>query len=156
MNAACQEKVIPKYPPATKMYHIYKSKKLLSSVSYEQKQKDTGQCMVQESIYAAAMAVNDDIVLRLCENYNFFVAEARYHKECYIQYINQAKQNKGSKTKDAVQKSQYEISKKETMTCLMKYIRKKILCKKQPVLMTDFISNFERTLNDENGFTLER
>ena len=37
----------------------------------------------------------------------------------------------------------------------MKYIRKKILCKKQPVLMTDFISYFERTLN-ENGFTLER
>ena len=34
--------------------------------------------------------------------------------------------------------------------------QKKNLCKKQPVLMTDFISNFERTLNDENGFTLER
>ena len=45
--------------------------------------------------------------------------------------------------------------KKKKITCLMKYIRKKILCKKQPVLMTDFISCFERTLN-ENGFTLER
>ena len=85
-----KKKWFPKYPPVTKMYHIYKSKKLLSSVSYEQKQKDTGQCMVQESIYAA-VAVNDDIVLRLCENYDFLVAEARYYKECYIQYINQAK-----------------------------------------------------------------
>ena len=71
----------------------YKNKKLLPLVSCEQKQKDTGQCMVQESIYAAATVVNDDRILRLCENYDFFVAEARYHKECYVQYMKQVKQN---------------------------------------------------------------
>ena len=66
----------------------YKNKKLLPLVSCEQKQKDAGQCMVQESIYAAATVVNDDTILRLCENYDFFAAEARYHKECYVQYMN--------------------------------------------------------------------
>ena len=45
--------------------------KPLPLVSFERKQKDTVQCMVQESIYAAAKAVNDDRILRLCENYDF-------------------------------------------------------------------------------------
>ena len=45
--------------------------------------------MVQESIYAAT-AVNDNRILRLCENYDFLVVEAKYHKECYVQYIKQA------------------------------------------------------------------
>ena len=66
--------------------------------------------MVEESIYAAT-AVIDDRILRLCENYDFLAAEARYCKECYVQYIKQAKQNEPSKTKHVVQKSQYEIAK---------------------------------------------
>ena len=52
-------------------FNKHKNKKPLPLVSFEQKQKDTGQCMVQESIYAAAKAVNDDRILRLCENYDF-------------------------------------------------------------------------------------
>ena len=111
--------------------------------------------MVQESIYAAAMAVNDDIILRLRENYDFVAAEARYYKEYYVQHMKQAKQNEGSKTKEVVQKSQYEIAKEETVKCLIKYIRKEFLYKKQLVLMTDLISHFERTVNDK-GFTVER
>ena len=74
--------------------------------------------MVQESIYVAPTAVNDDTILKLCENYDFLVAKARYHKECYAKYMKQAKQNEGSKTKEVFQKSQYEISEKETVTCL--------------------------------------
>ena len=58
-------------------------------VSCEQKQKDTLKPMVQESVYAAT-AVNDNRILRLCENYDFLVVEAKYHKECYVQYIKQA------------------------------------------------------------------
>ena len=73
-------------------------------VSCERKQKNTAQCMVQESIYAAATAVNDDRILRRCENYDFLAAEAKYHKECYVQYMKQAKKNEGSKTKEVVQK----------------------------------------------------
>ena len=79
--------------------------------------------MVQESIYVAPTAVNDDRILRLCENYDFLAAEARYHKECYVKYMKQAKQNEGSKTKEVFQKSQYEIAEKETVTCLLKYIK---------------------------------
>ena len=46
------------------------------------KHKDTGQCMVQKSIYAAAKAINDDRILRLCENSDFPAEEGRCHKEC--------------------------------------------------------------------------
>lgn len=77
-----------------------------------------------ESIYAAATAVNDHRILTLCENYHFLAAEARCHKECYAQYMKQAKENEGSKTKEGVQKPQYEIAEGETITCLMKYMRK--------------------------------
>ena len=110
--------------------------------------------MVQESIYAAT-AANDNRILRLCENYDFLVVEAKYHKECYVQYIKQAQQNEGFKTKEVVQKSQYEIAEEETVTCLMKYIRKEFLHKKQMALMTDLISHFVRIMN-EKGFTVER
>ena len=102
--------------------------------------------MVEELIYAAA-AVIDDRILRLCENYDFLAAEARYRKECYVQYIKQAKQNERSETKEVVQKSQYEIAEEENVTCLMKYIRKEFLYKKQLALMTDLIPQFERTMN---------
>ena len=80
--------------------------------------------MVEESIYAAVTAVIDDRILRFCENYDFVAAKARYRKECYVQYIKQVKQNKLSKTMEVAQKSQYEIAEEETVTCLMKYIRK--------------------------------
>ena len=93
-------------------------------VSYEQKQKDAEQCMGQESIYAVTTAVNDDRILRLCENYDFLAAEARHHKECYTQYMKRTKENEGPKTKQVVQKSQYEIAEEETITCLIKYFRK--------------------------------
>ena len=93
-------------------------------VSCERKQKDTGQSMVQESIYAAATAVNTDRILRLCENYDLIAAEARYHRECYVQYMKQSKQNEGFKTKEVVQKPQIETAVEETVTCLMKDIRK--------------------------------
>ena len=68
--------------------------------------------------------------------------------------MNQAKQNKRSKLKEVFQKSQYEIVKEETVTCLMKYTRKKILYKKQLALMTDLTSHFERTMN-EKWFSVE-
>ena len=67
-----------------------------------------------------ATAVNDDRILTLCENCNFFAAETMYHKECYVKYMKQAKQNEGSKTKEVVQESQYEIAEKETIKYLMK------------------------------------
>ena len=38
--------------------------------------------------------------------------------------MKQATQNEGSKTKEVVQKSEYEIAEEETVTCLMKYNRK--------------------------------
>lgn len=38
--------------------------------------------------------------------------------------MKQAKENEGSKTKEGVQKPQYEIAEGETITCLMKYMRK--------------------------------
>ena len=68
--------------------------------------------------------------------------------------MNQAKQNKRSKLKEVVQKSQYEIVKEETVTCLMKYTRKKFLYKKQLALMTDLTSHFERAIN-EKWFSVE-
>ena len=77
---------------------------LLPLVSCERKHKDTGQCMVQESIYAAAMAVNNDRILRLCENCDFLAAKAKYCKECYLQYMKKAKQNEGLKNKGGISK----------------------------------------------------
>ena len=41
----------------------YKNKKLLPLISCERKYKDTGQCMIQESNYAAATTLNDDRIL---------------------------------------------------------------------------------------------
>ena len=46
------------------------------------KHQDKGQCMVQESVYAAATVINDDRILRLCENSDFLAEESRCHKEC--------------------------------------------------------------------------
>ena len=69
--------------------------------------------------------------------------------------MKQAKKNEGSKRKEVVQKFQYEIAKEETVTCLMKYIRKELLYKKQLALMTDLISHLDCTMN-EKGFTVQR
>ena len=109
-NSDAQNILLPQKCIICNKINIYKNQKLLSLGSCERKQKDTGQCMVQEPICATVTAVNDNKILRLCENYNFLAVEARYHKECYVQYIKWAEQNEGSKTKEVVQKSQYEIT----------------------------------------------
>ena len=53
-------------------------------------------------------------------------------------------------------KSSYtKIVDEETVTCLMKYIRKEFLYKKQLAYITDLISHFQSTMN-QKGFTVER
>ena len=68
--------------------------------------------------------------------------------------MKQATQNEGSKTKEVVQKSEYEIAEEETVTFLMKYNRKYFLYKKQLALMPDLVSNFEHIIN-EKGLTAD-
>ena len=62
--------------------------------------------------------------------------------------MKKAEQNEGQETL-------YKIVDEETVTCLIKYIRKKFLYKKQLAYIADLLSHFQRTMN-QKGFTVER
>ena len=97
----------------------YKNKKLLPLISCERKYKDTGQCMIQESNYAAATTLNDDRIL-----YWDFVKTRIFlqQKQGITKNVTYSTWNKPSrmKNKRGSSKVKYEITEEETVTCLMK------------------------------------
>ena len=114
-----------------------------------------GRSVAQNVIYETAKRLDDEKLLRLCENYDFVSAEAYYHKECYIKYTNTKGRMSNVESVESEEQSAYVMAEEEAKGLLFQFIRNEIINKKDVAYFTDLISCFESLLGAK-GVTVDK
>ena len=118
--------------------------------------KQNGRSTVQDAIYEVAKVINDERILRLCENYDFLSAEAYYHQDCYLKYRKKDTRRHAIDEDDIEQEqSPYMRADEESYQSLQHYIRREIIQKQEIINFTDLTAFYERLMK-ERGFDIDK
>ena len=89
-------------------------------------EKVSDRSTAQKTINRATALQQDRKIIKLCENYNFLAAEAKYHRTCYKEFIRPLKplspNSNELKTTRTVDEKKYLDAENNEFTKLLKYI----------------------------------